>query len=314
MKAMKTFQEIIKNTQGYPVKTVAIVEAADETVLGAAKMAQDADLAKVILFGRKTEIEKAAKKCGFSLEGASIREAPDDLASARQACLCVRSGEADILMKGHIHSDDFLRAVLDKETGLRADTFMSHVFILQRDDKLLLVSDGAMNIAPGLEDKAKIILNALHIANILQIEKPRVAVLAAVELVNPKMPATLDAACLHKMNDRKQFSAECFLEGPFALDNAVDENAALLKGISGEVPGKADILIVPCIEAGNMLAKSFVYFAKGKIAGVLVGASNPVVLTSRADSQESKFYSIAVAVLMSDRERQLKLKVGAVHY
>ena len=311
---MKTFEEIIKNAQGYPVKTVAIVEAADETVLAAAKMAKDANIAKVILFGRKPEIEQAAKKCAFALESASIREAPDDLASARLACLCVRNGEADILMKGHIHSDDFLRAVLDKETGLRAGSFMSHVFMLQREDKLLLVSDGVMNIAPSLEDKAKIILNALHITKILRIEKPRVAVLAAVELVNPKMPATLDAACLHEMNDRKQFLADCFIEGPFALDNAIDQNAAMHKGLTGEVPGKADILIVPCIEAGNMLAKSFVYFAKGKIAGVLVGAANPVVLTSRADSQESKFYSIAVAVLMSDRERQLKLKVGAVHY
>jgi phosphate butyryltransferase len=311
---MRTFEEVIEKTRTYPVKTVAVVEAADETVLTAAKMAYGANLAKVILFGKKPEIEKVAKKCDFSLEAVSIREAPDDISSARQACLCVRKGEADILMKGHIHTDDFLRAVLDKETGLRSSSFMSHVFIIQREDKLLLISDGAMNIAPALEDKAKIILNALHVARILQIESPRVAVLAAVELVNPKMPATLDAACLNKMNERKQFSTECFIEGPFALDNAVDARAAQHKGITGEVPGKADILIVPCIEAGNMLAKGFVYFAKGKIAGVLVGASHPVVLTSRADVEESKFYSIAVAVLMSDIQRHLKLKVGAVHY
>jgi phosphate butyryltransferase len=311
---MKTFEEVIEKTQGYPVKTVAVVEAADETVLTAVKMAYSANLAKAILFGKKSEIEKVADKCGFPLETVSIRETPDDLSSAREACLCVRKGEADILMKGHIHTDDFLRAVLDKETGLRSASFMSHVFILQREDKLLLISDGAMNITPTLEDKAKIILNALHVARILQIERPRVAVLAAVELVNPKMPATLDAACLHKMNDRKQFSTDCFIEGPFALDNAVDAWAAEHKGIMGEVPGKADILIVPCIEAGNMLAKSFVYFAKGKIAGVLVGAFAPIVLTSRADVEESKFYSIAVAVLMSDILRHLKLKVGAVHY
>lgn len=311
---MKTFAEIIEKTRNYSVKTVAVVEAADESVLLALKSAYDANLAKAILFGRRREIEKAAKNCGFSLEGVTVMEAADDLSSARQACLCVRNCQADILMKGHIHTDDFLRAILDKETGLRSTSFMSHVFILQRDDKLLLISDGAMNIAPVLEDKAKIILNALHLAEILQIDKPRVAVLAAVELVNPKMPATLDAASLRAMCDRKQFSSDCFIEGPFALDNALDEKAARHKGISGEVPGRADVLIVACIEAGNMLAKSFVYMAKGRIAGVLVGASSPIVLTSRADNEESKFYSIATAVLMSNVQRHLKLKVGTVHY
>jgi len=313
-KNMKTFAGIIEKTRTYPVKTVAVVEAADESVLLAVKMAYEANLAKAILFGRRLEIENAAKQCGFSLDGVPVMEASDDLTSAKQACLCVRNGSADILMKGHIHTDDFLRAVLDKDTGLRSTSFMSHVFILQQEDRLLLISDGAMNIAPALEDKAKIILNTLHLAEILQIDKPRVAILAAVELVNPKMPATVEAACLHNMNERRQFSADCFIEGPFALDNALDAMAARHKGISGEVPGKADILIVPCIEAGNILAKSFVYLAKGKIAGVLVGASSPVVLTSRADTAESKFYSIATAVLMSNIQRHLKLKVGTVHY
>ncbi len=311
---MNTFKEVCDATKDYPVKVLAVVEAADVTVLSALKMSHDANLAKAILFGRKSEIEKVAEQCSFSLGGVSIRETRDEIDSAREAALCVQRGKADILMKGHIHTDDFLRGVLDKEAGLRSGQFMSHVFILQREGKLLLVSDGAMNIAPIFEDKAKIILNTLHLAEILKIEQPRVAVLAAVELVNPRMPATLDAACLHKMNDRKQFSPDCFLEGPFALDNAVDEKAARHKGITGNVPGKADILIVPNIESGNMLVKSFVYFAGGKVAGVLVGASVPVVLTSRADSDESKFNSIAVAVLMSGVQRHLKLKVGRVNY
>ena len=311
---MRAFTEVIKKTKEYPVKTVAVVEAADVTVLGALKMAKDADVAKAVLFGRKDEIEKTAKACGFSLEGVTIRDTPEDIVSAKEACLSVRNGEADILMKGHINSDDFLRAVLDKEGGLRSGSFMSHLFILQREEKFTLISDGAMNIAPALEDKAKIILNALYLAKILEIEKPRVAVLAAVELVNPAMPATVDAASLARMGDRGQFSAECFIEGPFALDNAVDERAAKHKGVVGEVAGRADILIVPDIEAGNMLSKSFVYFAKGSMAGVVVGAACPIVLTSRADTDESKFYSIAVAVLMSDIQRQLKLKVGTVHY
>jgi len=311
---MNTFKEVRDATKDYPVKVLAVVEATDVTVLSALKMSHDVNLAKAVLFGRKSEIEKAARQCSFSLDGVSIRETRDEIDSAHEAALCVREGKADILMKGHIHTDDFLRGVLDKEAGLRSGQFMSHVFILQREGKLLLVSDGAMNIAPIFEDKARIILNALHLAEILKIEQPRVAVLAAVELVNPRMPATLDAACLHKMNDRKQFSPDCFLEGPFALDNAVDEKAARSKGITGNVPGKADILIVPNIESGNMLVKSFVYFAGGKVAGVLVGASVPVVLTSRADSDESKFNSIAVAVLMSGVRRRLKLKVGRVNY
>lgn len=311
---MNTFKEVCDATKNYPVKVLAVVEAADVTVLSALKMSHDANLAKAILFGRRSEIERAAEQCSFSLGGVSIRETRDEIDSAREAALCVRKGKADILMKGHIHTDDFLRGVLDREAGLRSGQFMSHVFILQREGKLLLVSDGAMNIAPIFEDKAKIILNALHLAEILKIEQPRVAVLAAVELVNPRMPATLDAACLHKMNDRKQFSPDCFLEGPFALDNAVNEKAARHKGITGNVPGKADILIVPNIESGNILVKSFVYFAGGKVAGVLVGASVPVVLTSRADSDESKFNSIAVAVLMSGVQRHLKLKVGKVNY
>jgi len=311
---MNTLQEVCCATKEYPIKVVAVVEAADVSALSALRMAYKNDLAEAILFGRKSEIEKAAGECGFSLEGVQIRESRDEIDSAYQAAFCVRKGEADILMKGHIHTDDFLRAVLDREKGLRSGEFMSHVFILERKDRLLLISDGAMNIAPAFEDKAKIIINALHLAEILKIETPRVAVLAAVELVNPKMPATLDAACLHKMNDRGQFSPDCFVEGPFALDNAVSEEAARHKGITGNVPGKADILIVPNIEAGNMLVKSYVYFAGGKVAGVLVGASSPVVLTSRADSDESKYDSIAVAVLMSDVQRHLKLKVGRVHY
>lgn len=311
---MKIFNEIVEKTKSYPIKTLAVVEAQDKTVLSALKMSYEADLAKAILFGRKTEIEKMAAEVNFSLQDVSIIDTADDVESAKQACLCVRQGEADILMKGRIHTDDFLRATLNKEGGLRADTFMSHVFILQRQDKLMLLSDGAMNIAPTLEQKAKIILNALFLAQILEIEKPRVAVVGAVEAVNPLMQATVDAACLYGMSKRKQFSVDCIIEGPFALDNAVDVRAAEHKGIKGEVAGKADILIMPSIEAGNMLAKSYVYFAKGAIAGVVVGARAPIVLTSRADSDESKFYSIAVAVLMSQAERHLKLKIGKVNY
>ncbi|MFH1996303.1 MAG: bifunctional enoyl-CoA hydratase/phosphate acetyltransferase [Candidatus Omnitrophota bacterium] len=311
---MKTFKEVVQKTQNFPVKTLAVVEAADATVLKALAKARKTNVAQAILFGRKNEIKKMAKQCGVSLKDMTIRDTPNEIISAEEATRSVRNGIADILMKGLIHSDDFLRAVINKEYGLRSGSFMSHVFVLQREDKLILVSDGAMNIAPTFDHKAMIILNALYLAEILQIKRPRVAVLAAVELVNPAMPATVDAAAFYKMNTRGQFSPDCCIEGPFALDNAVNEFAAKHKNIKGDVAGRADVLIVPTIEAGNMLAKSFVYFAKGKIAGVVVGASAPVVLTSRADNAEAKFNSIALAVLMSNMRRHLKLKVGTVHY
>jgi len=311
---MNKFSHIIERTQSYPIKKVAVVEAADDTVLNAVSRACRDNLAEAILFGKASKIEKIAQLCKFPLDGVEIHDTEDEVISAREAALAVREGRADILMKGHIHTDDFLRAILNKDTGLRSGNFMSHAFVIERNDKFVIIADGAMNIAPSFEDKAKIILNSLHLANVLEITRPRVAVLAAVELINPAMPATVDAACLHKMNDRNQFSPDCFIEGPFALDNAVDEIAAKHKGIEGNVAGKADVLIVPNIESGNMLAKSFVYFAKGKLAGVLIGASSPVVLTSRADNDESKYNSIAMAVLMTNAQRHLKLKIGTAHY
>ena len=245
----------------------------------------------------------------------SIIDEGSDLAAAATAAEFVSSGKADILMKGQIHTDDFLRAVLDKEIGLRSGHVMSHVFILETThlDRLTLVTDGAMNIAPDLVQKADIILNAVYLAQLLGNESPKVGVLAATEVVNPQMQATVDAAVLSKMSERRQFPC-CRVDGPFALDNAVSEVAAEIKRISGEVAGKCDILLVPNIEAGNMLAKSFVYLAQGRVAGVLVGAAAPVVLTSRADSAEAKLYSIATAMLMADLRRTSRLKIGKVHF
>ena len=193
---------------------------------------------------------------------------------------------------------------------------MSHVFVaeLPGRDGFLFVTDGAMNIAPDLEQKACIILNAVHLAHVLDFDEPRVAVLAAVELLNPAMQATIDATCLHTMSDRRQFSPKCIVDGPFGLDNAVSEIAARHKGVDGPVAGKADILVVPDIEAGNMLAKCLVYFADARLAGVLIGAARPVVLTSRADTAEAKFLSIGLAVYLTNIQRALQLKIGKVHY
>jgi len=228
----------------------------------------------------------------------------------------VSSEKADILMKGYVHTDDFLRGILNKEWGLRTGSIMSHVYVaeIREQDKLVFITDAAMNIAPTLEQKAAILLNVVHLADIFGIEDPKVAVMAAVELVNPAMPATVEAASLAKMADRRQYVPACTVDGPFALDNAVSARAARHKKIGGPVAGQADILLVPNIEAGNMLAKSLVYFGGHRLVGLLIGAKAPVVLTSRADTAESKLLSIAAAVLNVNVKRALKLKVGKVHY
>ncbi|MDI9585964.1 MAG: bifunctional enoyl-CoA hydratase/phosphate acetyltransferase [Acidobacteriota bacterium] len=306
---------ILDAIREHPRQTVAVAVAAQASVVEAIKTARDRDIAGAVLVGDRAEIERLCEQAGLSGDGVEIVDEPDDLKAARTACLTVREGRADILMKGHIHTDDFLRALLSRETGLRTDTIMSHVFILEttRRGKLTLVTDAAMNIAPDLEGKAEIILNAVYLANCLGIDDPKVGVLAATEQVNPKMQATLDAAALHAMEHRNQFPT-CRVDGPLALDNAVSVDAAREKKIPGDVAGDCDILVCPNIEAGNILAKSFVFLGGGRLAGVLVGASAPVVLTSRADSAEAKMYSIAAAVLMAGLQRTGRLKIGRVHF
>lgn len=207
------------------------------------------------------------------------------------------SGQADILMKGMIPTSDLLKAVLHKEAGLRTGKILSHVaaFEVPGYDRLIFVTDSGMNINPDLQQKAQIIENAALIAKGIGVEMPKVAVLAAVETINPSMQATLDASALTVMNKRGQISY-CVVEGPLALDNAISPEAAEHKGITGEVAGKADILLVPAIETGNALYKSLIYFSGAKVGAVIAGARAPIVLTSRADSAESKLFSIALAV------------------
>ncbi len=312
---MKTLDDIVEAVRNRPIKTVAVAVAEQESVLGAIRQAAEWGIAEAVLVGERERIVEEAEKAELDLSEISIIDEKNDLRAALTATEMVSTGRADILMKGHIHTDDFLRAVLNKEKGLRAGHIMSHCFILETShlDRLTLVTDGAMNIAPDLVTKADIILNAVYLAQLLGVAEPKVGVLAATELVNPDMPATVDAAVLSKMSQRGQFPA-CCIDGPFALDNAVSSVAAGIKGIGGQVAGASDILLVPNIEAGNMLAKSFVYLAQGRVAGVLVGASAPVVLTSRADTAESKLYSIATAMLMADLRRTSRLKIGKVHF
>lgn len=313
---MTRFDEILEAAKRHPPRRVAAAAAHDITVLSALKEAEgDGFATDPVLVGRADEILQLADSIGYELAPGSVVDERNDARAAVEAADLVRQGRADVLMKGLVHTDDFLRGVLDKDRGLRAGVVMSHVFVLELpyEDRLLLVSDAAMNIAPDITQKAQIILNACYLANVLGIEAPRVAVLGAVEVVNPKMPATMDASALAKMGDRGQFTCG-IIDGPFGLDNAIDVFAAQHKKITGPVAGRADVLIVPDIEAGNILAKAHVFIARGRIAGVVVGAAAPVVLTSRADSAEAKKFSIALAILLANIKRSRALKLGRVHY
>ena len=313
---MKKLSEIVAAVKDYPVKRVAVAAAADPTVLEAVKAATEASVATAVLVGDEKVIRAYAEQADLTLTKDDVVSEPVPERAALCAAQLVSTGRADVLMKGHIHTDDFLRAVLNKEVGLRTGYRMSHVFACEMPafDRLIMVTDSAMNIAPVLEAKAEIILNADYFCEVVGISSPRVACLAAVELLNPQMPATVDATCLAKMADRNQYNPKCIVDGPFALDNALSLAAAKHKGIGGPVAGQADVLLVPDIEAGNILVKSFVYAAQAEVAGVVIGARAPVVLTSRADSAESKFFSIAAAVLTSGVQRALRLKIGKVHY
>lgn len=312
---LTSFNDILQAVATEPPRRVAVAAASAASVVEALKRAVEENVAEPVFVGDSAKISGFVDALGWRLKPDQVVDCPKELDAAREAVRLVREGNCDILMKGHIHTDDFLRAVLDKEAGLRSGSSMSHVFVLEipRQNRLLLVTDAAMNIAPDIVRKAEILLNAVYLANVLGIEQPTVGAVAAVELVNPAMPATLDAAALAKMSDRGQFP-NCIVDGPFGFDNAVSVSAAEQKGIKSPVAGKADILLAPDIEAGNMLVKCFSHLSDGRTAGVLVGASAPVVLTSRADSAESKFLSIAMAVLMANMRRSGKLKAGRVHY
>jgi phosphate butyryltransferase len=313
---IRTLDGILETIEDFPVRRVAVACAEDAAVLEAAATAREKDVAEYILVGDREQIEAKADEAGVEIERARIENQPDPLKAAALAVKLAREGEADIVMKGYIHTDDFLRAILDRENGLRTGSVMSHVFVMESklQNRLIFMSDAAMNILPNLETKADIILNAVHLASMFGLDCPRVGVLAAVEVVNPAMPATVEAATLAKMSQRRQFSTPCVIDGPFGLDNAINEFAARHKKVEGPVAGQADVLIVPDIEAGNILAKSFVFMAGGDVAGVLVGAKRPVVVTSRADNARSKLFSIATAVLMTNFEREVRLKIGKVHF
>jgi phosphate butyryltransferase len=280
--------------------TVAVAAADTVEVIEAVIDAIDRNLTEFILYGDQEKIISLIKKQKQEhLNNDKLKIVHSDSAerAAESAVQAVSNKQANVLMKGNIPSNILLKAVLNKEYGLRTGNVLSHtaVFEIPGINQLIFITDAAMNIAPNLEQKVQIIKNSVVLAKSIGIEMPKVAVIAAVEAVNADMPATLDAAALTMMNRRGQIS-DCVVDGPLGLDNAISELAAEHKGIISDVAGKADILLVPTIEVGNVLYKSLIYFAKAKVGAVLTGASAPIVLTSRADSAESKLYSLALAL------------------
>lgn len=291
-------EQLVNDLSKQPNKTVALAAAADKGVIEAVHKAIRIQLASFILYGDKHELKQMLADEGL-IESPFLQivDAQSEQEASRMAVKAVRNGEADVLMKGMVSTSVILKEVLNKEYGLRKGKILSHVaaFDIEGYERLIFVTDSGMNIEPDLTQKGEIVKNAVAIARSIGVELPKVVPLAAVEVVNPAMQATLDAAALTQMNKRGQIS-DCFIDGPLALDNAISEKAAEQKGIQSEVAGKADILLVPSIEVGNALYKSLVYFAHAKVGGVIAGAKAPIVLTSRADSSESKVYSIALAV------------------
>ncbi|KML01352.1 phosphate butyryltransferase [Rossellomorea marisflavi] len=284
--------------------TVAVAAAEDKEVLKAVSMAVEHGMAEFLLFGDREKIEQVMEESQRDLlESARIKiiHSPSVQNAAELAVQAVNKKEADVLMKGHVSTSVLLKAVLNKEWGLRTGNVLSHAaaFEVEGFEKLVFVTDAAMNISPDLGQKAQIIQNTVSVARSIGIDQPKVAPLAAVEVINPQMQATLDAAALTVMNQRGQIK-DCLVDGPLALDNAVSSIAARQKGIVSEVAGEADILLVPTIEAGNVLYKSLMYFAGAKVAAVISGATAPIVLTSRSDLAESKLYSLALAICSSE--------------
>jgi phosphate acetyltransferase len=299
------YEKILERCQDLEPVPTSVAYPCDETSLAGAIDAAAQGLIRPILVGPAATIREIAQAKSIDLGGAAIEDVPDSRSAAARAVALVREGKAELVMKGSLHSDEILAAVISKETGLRAGRRLSHVFLMDVPTyhKVLIVTDGAINIAPTLEDKVDIVQNAIDLARSFGVERPKVAILAAVESVNSKMPATLDAAALCKMADRGQIKGGV-LDGPLAFDNAISREAADIKKIKSEVAGDPDILVAPDLEAGNMLAKQLSFLANADSAGLVLGAKVPVILTSRADSLRARIASCAVAVLVAHARRQ----------
>ncbi|MBS0518477.1 MAG: phosphate acetyltransferase [Proteobacteria bacterium] len=293
-----------------PVRTV-VVHPCDETSLRGAVDAAAAKIIKPILVGPAERITALAAQSEIDIEGLQLIATPHSHASAKKAVELICAGEADALMKGSLHTDELMAAVVSSDTGIRTARRISHVFIMDVPTypKPLFITDAAVNISPTLEDKVDIVQNAIDLAHALRIETPKVAILSAVETVTSKIPSTIHAAALCKMAERGQIQG-ALLDGPLAFDNAISKEAAAMKHIKSAVAGDADILLVPDLEAGNMLAKELTFLANADAAGIVLGARVPIILTSRADNVRTRMASCAVAALYAHAQRLALGDVG----
>jgi phosphate acetyltransferase len=298
------YDSLIARCQSLAPVPTAVAHPCDASSLAGAVEAAAAGMIRPILVGPEAKIRKVAAENGINLDGIRIIDAAHSHDSAEKAVALVRTGEVAALMKGSLHTDELLSAMVKKDTGIRTARRLSHVFIMDVPTypKLLFITDAAVNIAPSLDDKADIVANAIELAQALGVVTPKVAILSAVEMVNSKIPSTIDAAALCKMAERGQIRGG-ILDGPLALDNAISMEAAATKGIVSPVAGNADILLVPDLESGNMLAKELTFLANADAAGIVLGARVPVILTSRADSVRARLASCAVAVIYSHAVR-----------
>jgi phosphate acetyltransferase len=300
------YDRLIARAKEVPAATTVVVHPCDETSLRGAVDAAEIGIIKPILVGPATKIADTARQFGMDISRYEVVDAPHSDAAAARGVQLIHEGRGELLMKGSLHTDELMREVTSGKTGLRTARRISHVFIMDvpTHADTLFVTDAAINIFPDLDVKRDIIQNAIDLFTQVGLGTPRVAILSAVETVTTKIPSTVEAAALCKMADRGQITGG-LLDGPLAFDNAVDPEAARIKGIASPVAGRAQILVVPDLEAGNMLAKNLIFLARADAAGIVLGARVPIVLTSRADSVRARMASCAVAVLYADARRRI---------
>ncbi len=299
---IKTFEEIYEAVQNLgKKKTISVATADDVSVLEAVKVADEKGVAKFLLVGNQEKIKKIASQVGYDVEDEDIIPAYTDEEIASKSVELVRDGKAEILMKGHISTPILMKAVLNKETGLRMGNVLSHVAVVEVSTyhKLILLSDGGINITPDFETKIAILNNMVFVANRLGIVKPNIAALCPIEKVNPIIQETVDAVKLQEMSEKGEFG-DIVLEGPIAMDVALSANAAERKGINSRIAGKTDAFLVPNITSGNAVIKVLMFLANAKVGGLVIGAKVPIILLSRSDKPEEKLNSIALSILVSN--------------
>lgn len=298
------FEHLLAACDGFDPIPTAVAHPCDAAAMAGVAAAAARGIIRPLLVGPAARVRAAADAAGFSLDAVELVDTPHSHASAARAVELVRQGRAEALMKGSLHTDELMAEVVHRETGLRTARRVSHCFVMDVPafPEPLLITDAAVNIAPTLEEKVDIVQNAIDLAHVLGIAEPRVAVLSAMETVNPRVPSTIEAAALCKMADRGQITGAA-IDGPLALDNAISIAAARIKEIASPVAGRANVLIVPDLEAGNILAKSLSFMANADAAGIVLGARVPVVLTSRADPAVARLVSCAIAALLAQARR-----------